>query len=204
MSMRRIIVGISGASGSIYGIRLLELLSKMPEIETHLVISNAGKLNISIETEYTVADVNAMADHVHDARDIGASIASGSFRTAGMVVAPCSMRTLSAIVHSLSDNLLVRAADVVLKEHRPLILLPRESPLHLGHCRLLVSAAELGALIVPPMPAYYNRPTTIQHIVDHTVSRILDLFDIDSGTIRRWEGVGAAIRQHGNSSQICS
>ncbi len=190
---RRIIIGISGASGSIYGIRLLELLRDVPGVETHLVLSSAGKLTLALETGRKVAEVLALAHQVHDERDIGASIASGSFRTAGMVVAPCSMRTLSAIVHSLSDNLLTRAADVVLKEQRRLVLMPRESPLHLGHCKLLVQAAELGALIVPPMPAFYAQPQTLQDIVDHSVGRVLDLFDIDSGLVKRWQGVGATV-----------
>jgi polyprenyl P-hydroxybenzoate/phenylacrylic acid decarboxylase-like protein len=142
-----------------------------------------------LETGRSVADVAALAHVVHDARDIGATIASGSFKTAGMVVAPCSMRTLSAIVSSLADNLLTRAADVVLKEKRPLVLLPRETPLHLGHCRLLVQAAEMGVTLVPPMPAFYARPQSVQDIVDHTVGRVLDLFDIDAGTVQRWGGV---------------
>lgn len=189
---RRIIVGISGASGSIYGIRLLELLREQPGVETHLVLSNAGKLTLSLETDYSVAEVSKLAHVVHDAKDIGATIASGSFKTAGMVVAPCSMRTLSAIVQSLADNLLTRAADVVLKEKRPLVLLPRETPLHLGHCRLLVQAAEIGATLVPPMPAFYAKPESVQDIVDHTVGRVLDLFDIDPGVVKRWVGVRAA------------
>lgn len=189
----RIVVGISGASGSIYGIRLLELLREVPGVETHLVVSAAGKLTLALESGRSVAEVNALAHHVHDERDIGASIASGSFRTAGMVVAPCSMRTLSAIVNSLSDNLLTRAADVVLKERRRLVLMPRESPLHLGHCRLLTAAAEMGALLVPPMPAFYTQPQTVQDLVDHSVGRVLDLFDIDSGLVRRWQGVGATV-----------
>lgn len=189
---RRIIIGISGASGSIYGIRLLELLREVPGIETHLVLSNAGKLTLTLETSHSVAEVCRLAHVVHDAKDIGASIASGSFKTAGMVVAPCSMRTLSAIVSSLADNLLTRAADVVLKEKRPLVLLPRETPLHLGHCRLLVQAAEMGATLVPPMPAFYAKPETVQDIVDHTVGRVLDLFDIEAGTVKRWAGVRGA------------
>lgn len=189
---RRIIVGISGASGSIYGIRLLEMLRELPGVETHLVLSNAGKLTLTLETGRSVADVASLAHVVHDAKDIGATIASGSFRTAGMIVAPCSMRTLSAIVASLADNLLTRAADVVLKEKRPLVLLPRETPLHLGHCRLLVQAAELGATLVPPMPAFYAKPESVQDIVDHTVGRVLDLFDIDTGSVRRWAGTKAA------------
>jgi flavin prenyltransferase len=189
---RRIIIGISGASGSIYGIRLLELLREVPGVETHLVLSNAGKLTLTLETEYSVAEVCKLAHVVHDAKDIGATIASGSFKTAGMVVAPCSMRSLSAIVNSLADNLLTRAADVVLKEKRPLVLLPRETPLHLGHCRLLVQAAEMGATLVPPMPAFYSKPQSVQHIVDHTVGRVLDLFDIDVGSVHRWAGVRPA------------
>ncbi len=196
---RRIIVGISGASGAIYGIRLLEVLREVPGVETHLVMSAAGKLNVALESGRKPAEVAALAHQVHDERDIGAAIASGSFRTAGMVVAPCSMRTLSAIVNSLSDNLLTRAADVVLKERRRLVLMPRESPLHLGHCRLLVAAAELGALIVPPMPAFYTNPQTVQDIVDHSVGRVLDLLEIDNGLVRRWGGVGEAVRGRGGA-----
>lgn len=188
MTPRRIIVGMTGASGAIYGIRLLELLARVPGVETHLVMSNAGRMNIALETDRTPAEVAALAHCVYEVRDIGASIASGSFRTAGMIVAPCSMRTLSAIVHSGADNLLVRAADVVLKERRTLALMPRETPLHLGHCRLLTAAAEMGAVLVPPMPAFYNRPASLQDIVDHTVGRVLDLFDIDAGVVQRWAG----------------
>lgn len=191
---RRIVVGMTGASGAVYGIRLLERLAKAPGVETHLVMTDAGKLNVAVETDYGVGDVEALAAHVHDAKDIGASIASGSFRTEGMVVAPCSMNTLSAIVHSQANNLLVRAADVVLKERRRLVIMPRESPLHLGHCRLLVAACELGAVVAPPMPAFYNRPRTIDELVDHTVGRLLDLFDIDAGTVVPWQGVGAAVK----------
>lgn len=198
MTPRRIIVGISGATGSVYGIRLLELLRQVPGVETHLVVSNAGRLNIALETDRTPADIAALAHCVHDAKDIGASIASGSFRSDGMVVAPCSMRTLSAIVHSASDNLLVRAADVVLKERRLLVLMPRETPLHLGHCRLLTAAAEMGAVLVPPMPAFYNRPTSVDDIVDHSVGRVLDLFGIDAGVVRRWEGTRAAVAARGD------
>ena len=199
MTPRRIIIGISGASGAIYGIRLLQLLAKVPDVETHLVISGAGKLNIALETDHSAAEVGALADQVHDVKDIGASIASGSFRTDGMIVAPCAMRTLSAIVNSLADNLIVRAADVVLKERRLLVLMPRESPLHLGHCRLMASAAELGAVLVPPMPAFYNRPATVDDIVDHTVGRVLDLFGIDAGTVQRWQGVRGAKRARGDA-----
>lgn len=185
----RLIIGMSGASGVIYGIRLLEILKKIPEVETHLVMSSASKLNVTIETNWQLAAITSLADEVHSNRNIGASIASGSFRTAGMIIAPCSMKTLSGIVHSYADNLLVRAADVVLKERRRLVLLPRESPLHTGHCKLLYEASTLGAVIAPPMPAMYNRPETIDDIINHTVSRVLDQFDIDSGCAARWDGL---------------
>jgi 4-hydroxy-3-polyprenylbenzoate decarboxylase len=185
----RLIVGISGASGVIYGIRLLELLREQADVETHLVLSNTGKMNIPIETDWIAKDVEKLADHVHRNADIGASIASGSFRTEGMVVAPCSMKSLSAIVHSYSDNLLTRAADVILKEGRQLVLVPRESPLHVGHCKLLHEAAQMGIMIAPPMPAFYNQPKTIDDIINHTVGRILDLFDLDTGAVNRWSGI---------------
>jgi 4-hydroxy-3-polyprenylbenzoate decarboxylase len=184
----RLIVGISGSSGVIYGIRLLQVLRALDGIETHLVLSRAGKLNIALETDWQPRDVEALADVVHDNRDLAAPIASGSFLTGGMVIAPCSMKTLSGVVHSFSDDLLVRAADVVLKERRRLVLVPRETPLHLGHTRLLTQAAELGAVILPPMPAFYTRPRSVDDIIDHTVGRILDLFDLDAGLVERWEG----------------
>jgi 4-hydroxy-3-polyprenylbenzoate decarboxylase len=184
----RIIIGISGSSGIIYGIRLLEVLHDMPTIETHLVMTINAKNNLAIETRMTVPQVEALADEVHDSRDLAAKISSGSFRTEGMIVAPCSMKTLSAIVHSYSDNLLTRAADVVLKERRRLLLLTRETPLHTGHCRLLLGASTLGAVIMPPVPAFYSCPNSVDDIVNHTVGRILDLFDIDSNLVRRWGG----------------
>jgi 4-hydroxy-3-polyprenylbenzoate decarboxylase len=186
--MRRLIVGISGSSGVIYGIRLLEILRKQEGIETHLVMSGTGKMNVGIETGYSVRAVEALADVVHRHNDVAATISSGSFHTEGMIVAPCSMKTLSAIVHSYSDNLLVRAADVVLKEGRKLVLMPRESPLHLGHCKLLYEAARMGAVIAPPMPAHYNRPETVDDIVNHSAGRVLDHFGIDPGVVRRWSG----------------
>ncbi len=186
----RLVVGISGASGSVYGIRLLEVLATRPDIETHLVISHGGKLNIAVETKMSLADVEALASVVHNDQNLGATIASGSFPTDGMIVAPCSMKTLSGIVNSYADNLIVRAADVVLKERRRLVLVPREMPLHEGHCRLLYEASRLGAIIAPPMPAFYNEPRTVADIVDHTVGRLLDLFGIDSGIVRRWDGAG--------------
>ena len=186
--MKRLIVGITGASGVIYGIRLLEMLQTIDEVETHLVLSRFAKLNIEIETRHTPQFVEDLADVVHRFDDQAASISSGSFKTEGMVVAPCSMKTLSGIVNSYADRLLVRAADVVLKEGRKLVLMPREVPLHAGHCKLLYEAAQLGAIISPPMPAFYNRPETIDDLVNHSVGRVLDLFDLDAGILKRWEG----------------
>jgi 4-hydroxy-3-polyprenylbenzoate decarboxylase len=186
--MKKLIVGISGATGMIYGIRLLEVLRTIHEVETHLVMSPWARLNIEIETSYTPAEVEALADEVHSYRNQAASISSGSFKTDGMVVAPCSMKTLSAIVNSFADNLLTRAADVVLKERRRLVLMPREAPLHVGHCKLLYEAAQLGAVIAPPMPAFYSHPQTIDDLINHSVGRILDLFDVDAGILKRWEG----------------
>jgi len=187
MSMR-LIVAISGASGVIYGIRLLEMLRAVPEVESHLVLSNGGKLNIALETEWDVKSVEALADVVHSDQNLAASIASGSYVTGGMVIAPCSMKTLSGVVNSYADNLVVRAADVVLKEQRRLVIVPRETPLHLGHLRLMTHAAEMGAVLVPPMPAFYNDPQNVDDIINHTVGRVLDLFDIDGGIVKRWEG----------------
>jgi len=179
---------MSGSSGSIYGIRLLEILKNVTGVETHLVMSPYAKHNIGIETSHTAQYVEGLADEVHGFRNQAASISSGSFKTDGMVVAPCSMKTLSAIVNSYADNLLTRAADVVLKERRKLVLMPREVPLHVGHCKLLYEAAQLGAVIAPPMPAFYNQPQTIDDLVNHSVGRILDLFDLDVGILKRWEG----------------
>ncbi len=184
----RLIVGISGASGVIYGIRMLEVLKEHPEVETHLVISNGGKLNIALETNWDIKDVEALADEVHSDQNLAATIASGSFKTGGMVVAPCSMKTLSGVVNSYADTLVVRAADVVLKENRPLVLMPRETPLHTGHCRLLHEATLMGVTIAPPMPAFYNDPQTIDDIINHNIGRVLDLFDIDNSIVKRWAG----------------
>jgi 4-hydroxy-3-polyprenylbenzoate decarboxylase len=186
--MKRLIVGMSGASGVIYGIRLLEVLKAIGGIETHLVMSRFAKMNIEIETTHTPQYVEDLADVVHGFGNQAASISSGSFKTDGMVIAPCSMKTLSGIANSSADSLLVRAADVVLKERRTLVLMPREAPLHVGHCKLLYEAAQLGAVIAPPMPAFYNRPKTIDDLVNHTVGRVLDLFDLDAGILKRWEG----------------
>jgi 4-hydroxy-3-polyprenylbenzoate decarboxylase len=184
----RLIVGISGASGVIYGIRMLEVLRDQADVETHLVISNGGKLNIALETDWDVKDVEALGDEVHSDQNLAATIASGSFKTGGMVVAPCSMKTLSGIVNSYADNLIVRAADVVLKEQRKLVLMPRETPLHVGHCRLLYEAAQMGAQISPPMPAFYNDPQSLDDIINHSVGRVLDLFGLDNKIVKRWAG----------------
>lgn len=185
----KIIVGMSGASGVIYGIRLLEVLRDVAEVETHLVMSDAAKLNIAVETELETQDVVSLADYSYSNKDIGASIASGSFKTDGMVVAPCAIKTLSAIANSYSDSLIVRAADVVLKECRRLVLVPRETPLHVGHCELMMKACQLGAVMAPPMPAHYILPKTIDDLVNHHVGRILDLFGLDSELVQRWHGV---------------
>lgn len=192
----RLIVGISGASGVIYGIRLLEALKTLADLETHLILSKGAKLNISIETQWQVKQVEALADVVHSDQNLAATISSGSYPTDGMVIVPCSMKTLSGVVNSYAESLLVRAADVVLKERRQLVLVPRETPLHVGHCRLLLQAAEMGAMMVPPMPAFYNDPETVNDIIDHTVGRLLDLFDVDSGLVKRWQG---ANRSNGNA-----
>lgn len=190
----RLIIGMAGASGLIYGIRMLEVLRGVKNMETHLVMSPTAKMNATIETDWDLPGIEALADVVHNVRDVAATISSGSFKTDGMVVAPCSMKTLSGIVHSYADNLLVRAADVVLKEQRRLVLMPRETPLHVGHCKLMYEAAQLGAIIAPPMPALYNRPETIDDIINHSVGRVLDLFGIDPGILKRWTGTktGAA------------
>lgn len=187
--MKRLIVGISGATGVIFGIRILEVLKSHGDVETHLIMSRFARLNIEIETTYTPRDVEALADVVHRNGNQAASISSGSFVTDGMVIAPCSMKTLSTIAHSAADNLLTRAADVVLKERRRLVLMPREAPLHVGHCKLLFEAAQLGAVIAPPMPAFYSRPKTIDDLINHSIGRVLDLFDLDVGILKRWEGL---------------
>ena len=192
--MKRIIVGLSGASGVIYGIRLLEVLQALPDVESHLVMSTAAATTIPLETDYTPEEVRTLATVEYRFKDIAAAISSGSFRTDGMIVLPCSMKTLSAIAYSFSDNLLTRAADVVLKERRKLILCPRETPLHLGHLRAMTLAAEMGAFIVPPMAAFYHRPRTIDDIVNQTVNRVLDLVDVTlpEDLFRRWQGGRAA------------
>ena len=185
-------MGISGASGVVYGIRLLEVLAQLPDVETHLVVSEAGRLNVGLETDWSIDGVGELADHVHPINNIAAPIASGSYPTDAMIVAPCSMKTLSAIVNSFSDNLLTRAADVVLKEHRPLVLMPRESPLHIGHTRLLHEATTMGIRIAPPMPAFYNSPQTVDDLINHSVGRVLDLLGLDAGIVKRWSGPGTS------------
>lgn len=184
----RLIIGMSGASGVIYGIRLLEVLSRVEQVETHLVLSDSAKLNIAIETDRSAKEVQALADEVYSNKDIAARLASGSFKTDGMIVAPCAVKTLSAIANSYADSLLVRAADVVLKERRRLVLVPRETPLHTGHCELLLKASQMGAILAPPMPAHYINPMTVDELVDHHVGRILDLFDLDPDLVQRWQG----------------
>lgn len=189
---RRLIIAITGASGSIFGVRLLEVLREMPGWETHLVLSASGVLTASQELDMKRTEIEALADVVHNVKDIGATLSSGSYRTAGMVVAPCSMKTLAAIAHGLSDNLVSRAADVVLKERRRLVLLAREAPLNLAHLRNMTAVTEMGGIVFPPVPAFYTRPATVADIVDHTVGRVLDLFGIDHEDLMlRWPGLKA-------------
>lgn len=190
MKIKKLIIGMSGASCIRYGVRMLEILQPLTEIETHLVMSQAAKQALKLETNYSVQDVNKLATVVHDVRDIAASISSGSFKTDGMVVLPCSVKTLSGIVHSYGEDLLTRAADVALKEKRKLVLCVRETPLHLGHLRMMTTAAEMGATIMPPVPAFYHRPKQITDIVDQTLNRILDQFHVTlpEDLFTRWQG----------------
>jgi 4-hydroxy-3-polyprenylbenzoate decarboxylase len=181
----RLAVGISGASGVIYGVRILELLRKLP-VETHLVMSRSAELTLAYETDLKVSEVQALADAVYPVGDLGAALSSGSFRTMGMVIAPCSVRTLGEIAAGTGSTLLTRAADVTLKERRRLVLMVRETPLHLGHLRAMLALTEMGAIIAPPVPAFYARPQSLEEMVDHTLGRVLDLFGLDSGTVRRW------------------
>jgi len=183
----RMIVGISGATGIIYGLNLLARLRTL-NIESHLVITKAGERTLAYETELRVREVRALADHCYSDADIGAAIASGSFRTMGMIVAPCSVRSLSAMATGNTDGLLTRAADVCMKERRRLVLLFREAPLHVGHIRAMAAATESGAIVFPPVPAFYDRPQSLDEMVNHTVGRVLDLFDVDAGLVRRWDG----------------
>ena len=181
----RLIVGISGASGVIYGVRLLQALEALP-VETHLVMTRTAEVALAHETDFKVEDVRRLADVAFRIDDLAAAISSGSYRTIGMIVAPCSMRSLGEIAHGITSNLLTRAADVVLKERRRLVLVARETPLHAIHLRNMTTLAEMGAIIAPPVPAFYTRPTTLDDIIDHTVGRVLDLFDLDTGKVKRW------------------
>lgn len=182
---KRIVVAISGASGVIYGLRMLEALEGT-DVETHLIISEAGQMNISIETDYRLDQVVAMADHAYDNQDMGAALASGSFLTDGMVVVPCTIKTLSGIANSFTDNLIIRAGDVTLKEKRKLVLMVRETPLHKGHLRLMIKAIENGAHILPPIPSFYHRPQTIDDVIDQTIGKIFDYFGIEHQLFKRW------------------
>jgi 4-hydroxy-3-polyprenylbenzoate decarboxylase len=186
---RRIIVAITGATGAVYGVRLLQHLSGTPGVETHLVVSDAATLTLHQEAGLARRDVEAMAHVVHRNRDIGASIASGSFQSDGMVVAPCSMKTLAAVAHGLSDNLIARAADVVLKERRRLVLMVRETPFNLAHLRNMTQVTEMGGVIFPPLPSFYQKPASIEAMVDHTVARVIDLFGIEHALAPRWAGM---------------
>ena len=189
MSPRRIIVGISGSSGAIYGARLVEVLAGLDGIETHLVITKGARATLSFETDYTVDQLVDWADVVYDDSDVGAAIASGTYLNSGMVIAPCSIKTLSAVATSYDDTLISRAADVCLKERRRLVLVVRETPLHIGHLRLMLAASEAGAVVLPPSPGFYTRPSTILDLVDHTVTKVLDQFGIEADLIERWKGL---------------
>ena len=186
---RRLIVGISGASGIVYGVRILQVLQHS-DIETHLVMSDSARMTLATELDMNVKEVESLASEVHNAKNIGATISSGSFKTMGMVVAPCSIKSLSEIAYGMTSDLLSRAADVVLKERRRLVLLIRETPLHSGHLRTMLQASENGAILMPPVPALYARPQSIDDMVNHTVGRCLDLFDIETDLVKRWSGMG--------------
>jgi 4-hydroxy-3-polyprenylbenzoate decarboxylase len=200
--MRRLIVGISGATGAIYGVRMLEILSRVKDVETHLVMTRAAKMTIQVETPHSVKEVEAMANVVHDVGNVGASISSGSFRTEGMVIAPCSMKSMGGIAHSVGGDLLVRAADVILKERKKLVLVARETPLHLGHLESMVALTRMGAMIFPPVPAFYHRPKTLDDIINQTVTRILDQFDIDVSLFKRWSD--EQMRRHPGADRVIS
>lgn len=184
---KRLIVAISGASGAIYGVRLLELLHDT-DIETHLVLSRTAKVTLATETHFKVSDLEALADVVHPNDDLGAACSSGSFQNLGMIIAPCSIKTMSEIATGVTANLISRSADVALKERRRVVLMLRETPLHLGHIRSMAAVTEAGAIIYPPVPAFYAQPKSLEDMIDHTLGRVLDLFDIDIGTVRRWSG----------------
>jgi 4-hydroxy-3-polyprenylbenzoate decarboxylase len=188
-SSKRLIVAITGATGAVYGVRLLQVLRETAGIETHLMVSDAGVLNLHQELDMNRKDVEALAHVIHNVRDIGASIASGSFQSEGMIVAPCSMKTLASVAHGLSDNLITRAADVMLKERRRLVLMVRETPFNLAHLRNMTAVTEMGGIIYPPLPGFYQRPQTIADMVDHTVGRVIDLFAIEHTLTPRWNGL---------------
>jgi 4-hydroxy-3-polyprenylbenzoate decarboxylase len=190
-SARRIIIGMSGASGAVLGLRLLQVLKPLP-VETHLVLTRAAEITLGHETDVSVAELRALVDHHHAINNIAASISSGSFTCDGMIVAPCSVRSLSEIAYGTTSNLLTRAADVTLKERRRLVLLVRETPLHSGHLRAMLALSDMGAVIAPPVPAFYAKPESVMDLVDHTVARSLDLFGMEAGRIRRWEGLPAS------------
>jgi 4-hydroxy-3-polyprenylbenzoate decarboxylase len=189
-SVKRVVVAISGASGSVYGVRLLEGLRRDPSLEIHLVMSSSGKRTLVEETDYSVKDIEALAHVVYDDRDIGASLASGSFRTAGMMIVPCSIKTLAALASCHADTLIARAGDVTLKEGRPLLALVRETPLHVGHLRQMTAFAEMGGIVFPPVPAFYQRPKTVDEIVAHTVARVLDRMGLGGEPVEEWTGGG--------------
>jgi 4-hydroxy-3-polyprenylbenzoate decarboxylase len=189
----RLVVGISGATGAIYGIRVLEVLH-MHGVETHLILSDAGKRTIELETDYDLKTIENLAAEVHNIKNVGASIASGSFKIDGMIIAPCSIKSLSAIANSYNENLLIRSADVTLKERRKLVLVVRETPLHLGHLQLMTMVASMGGILLPPMPAFYNLPRTIEDIIDQTVGKVLDQFGLEHTLFHRWRGADALER----------
>jgi len=184
-----LVIGITGASGAIYGIRLLEVLSAYKEVETHLIVSKTAEEIIEYETDWSLERVKALADNCHDINDIGASLSSGSFYRDGMIIAPSSMKTVAALANSYTDNLITRAADIALKERKRLVLLTRETPLHLGHLRNMVKLTEMGAIVFPPVPGFYHKPQTIMDLVDHTIGKVLDLFDIKNDLFTRWSGL---------------
>jgi 4-hydroxy-3-polyprenylbenzoate decarboxylase len=190
---QRLVVGISGASGVIYGVRLLQMLRDLP-IETHLVMSKSAEVTLAYETDFKVAQVKGLAQHCHNIGDMAAPLSSGSFKTLGMIIAPCSVRSVAEMASGVTTSLLTRAADVILKERRRLVLMVRETPLHLGHLRNLAALTEMGAIIAPPMPAFYNRPKTLEEMIDHNLGRVLDLFGLDTGKVKRWGEVDGKMR----------
>ena len=190
---QRLVVGISGASGVIYGVRLLQMLRDLP-VETHLVMSKSAEVTLAYETDFKVAQVKALAQHCHNIGDMAAPLSSGSFKTLGMIIAPCSVRSVAEMASGVTTSLLTRAADVILKERRRLVLMVRETPLHLGHLRNLSALTEMGAIIAPPLPAFYNRPKTLEDMIDHNLGRVLDLFGLDTGKVKRWGEVDGKMR----------